>query len=226
MIIALAFVLTTQIAPPFPFPLRVNVKPGDSFVGKQTRSFIDPEQDLNLVQVDAVFSKIKSVDSSTGRSEWDHLVRPQKETLDGETRIFDPKAPAMAITEWRGNTGAQFKFETALDEMNELMILSRFVTVPLPAKAPAVDETWEFKDTRGVSYVFRGRYLGFENGAHKVKTYFQSLETPNYTANGVAWIGAHGLPLRVELTAKPIQIPGGDPNRVTCKIVFELNSGR
>ena len=210
-----------QVGPNYPFPTKIIVSPKAVFVGQQVRTYSDPSEDLELVQTDAVVSTVKAVDA-TGRITWDRQVRPVSERLDGHVQNFDPKAPAMGITEVQAKTGGQLQFETALDEMNTLQLLSRFNTLPLPAKTVGTDDTWEFKDTRYLAYTFRGRVIGFENGFYKVKTYFEGLETPKYVANGFAWVGINGLPSRIELTAKPIEIPGGEGQKTTCTLVWTM----
>lgn len=223
MISLLPFVLLAQTGPTYPFPTLISVSAKAAFVGTQVRTFSDQTQDLELVQTDALYAVVKAVDAPTGRMTWEQSVRPVSERLDGQTRNFPPDARAMSITEVRAKNGAQFRFDTALDEMDTLMLLSRFNTVPLPKAAIGITETWEFSDGRSPSYLFRGRVLGFENGLYKVRTYFEGQETPKFTANGLAWIGANGLPSRIELTAKPIEIPGGEGQKTTCALVFTMS---
>lgn len=194
-----------------------------AFVGNQVRSFSDLKEDLELVQTDAIYAVVKAIDAATGRMTWEQSVRPVSERLDGQTRNFPPDARAMSITEVRAKNGAQFRFDTALDEMDTLMLLSRFNTVPLPKTTIGLNESWEFSDGRSPAYLFRGRVLGFENGLYKVRTYFEGQETPKFTANGLAWVGANGLPSRIELTAKPIEIPGGEGQKTTCTLVFTMS---
>ncbi len=224
MISAACLVLVAQVGATFPFPTAISLKAGEVFTAKLERTYTNREEELNYVQTDGVTTKVKSMDAASKRIVLEHAVKPLREQIDGLDRIFDSKTQPQMQTEIRTLSGAQFRFSTIVDEGDTLMLLSRFLSLPLPDKAPAVDDAWEFNDRRFLPYTFRGRYLGFEDGAHKVRVFFKALEAPNYTANGTVWLGAKGVPVRVDITATPVPIPGGELGPTDCRIVYRLGS--
>lgn len=217
-------VLGLLVAQPatFPFPTELRVPRGSKWEASLSRTYTDRAEELELVQVDAVQTEWRETQSENRRILFQHKVRPVSESLDGLTRRFATNTEPQIQEEWRSINGAQFRFSTALDDGDGLMRLSRFLTVPLPDKAPEIGGAWEFNDRRHLPYQFRGRVLGFEDGAWKVRVFFSALEDPKYTANGHAWLGANGWPIRIDITASPVAIPGGEGNPVVCRTVYRL----
>lgn len=215
--------LIAQVGPNYPFPQALLVSAKQNFVGKQVRTYANQADQLELIQTDQVSAAITLIDSATGRSTWLWRNRSESQRLDGQLLPSDPKDPPFEFTEVRSKIGAQYSFETGLDEGNGQMLVSRFNTFPLPSKPVGIGDTWEFKDTRFMPYIFRGKVLGFENGMYKVSTHFQGLESPKFTANGTAWVGFTGIPAKTDLTTSPIEIPGSEGQKATLSLSFTLS---
>lgn len=214
--------LATQTGPAYPFPRAILVVAKQSFTGRSVRTFTNPAEDLELISTDNVTTEVTKLDTVTGRSTWLWRMKSESQKVDGQLVVTDPKAQPFDFTEIRSRAGAQFSFETGLDEGGGQQMISRLNTLPLPAEPTGIGDTWEFSDSRAMPYIFRGRVLGYENGLYKVKTFFQSTESPKFTANGTAWVGMNGIPTKVEITASPMEIPGGEGPKATLTLIFSL----
>ncbi|MBL8061350.1 MAG: hypothetical protein JNK63_11650 [Chthonomonas sp.] len=215
--------LLAQVGPTYAFPQAIFVKAKQNFAGQQVRTYTSEADDLELVQTDRLSATITSTEPAVGKSTWAWKVQSVSQKLDGQLLHSDPKDPPFSFTEVRSKIGAQYSFETGLDEGNGQMLVTRFNTIPLPSTVLGIGDTWEFRDARFMPYVFRGRILSFENGLYKIRASFQGLESPKFNANGTAWIGIDGLPTKIELTASPIEIPGSEGQKTTLTLQFSLN---
>lgn len=214
------FILAFQISPGYAFPTALLVSKYEQTSGQVVRTFGSRDDDLEFVQTDSFSGQVTGIDPSTARSTWIWRFRPVSQRLDGQLIQSSANAPPFEFTEVRSRTGAQFRFSTALDEDQGQEVVSRFYTVPLPSKPIGLGDTWDFSDSRDMPYTFRGRVVGFEGGRYQVRTFFQSTQSPKFTANGTAWIGKNGLPSRIELSTSSIRIPGSEGQMATLNLTL------
>lgn len=217
-LVSMAICLQADAAPPLPTEIRLTK--GWTCTAKLVRDF-SGEDDLSLVQTDRVVTEFLGSDSE-GRLDFRHSVTLEKEVLDGANRPLPAENFATIFDEKRTKYGAQFRYTTAVDDADSLMLLSRFITSPISVNPVKVGDTWQFSDRRFMPYSYSARYLRYENGIHVIRVYFESLEDPKWSAIGEASVQQNGMPRKVTLTAKKVLIPGSEVGRVNLKLSYSV----
>lgn len=209
---ALLLVIALQTEPPI-LPGKLNLRTGDVIVGTNRQLFSDKAKQIDFELRNRVVLRVDDLTTRDGSSNWTIKQEISNTFLRMDDFIQENQKgndPASA-TELRNVFGHQVRYDYVGDDSINNMLVYRFLTIPLPKKALKLGGKWSYSFDGYKEYTFSGHYIDHEIGKPLVKFTWNGIESPKISAEGTALIDtATGLPTRINLTAKNMNIPGGE----------------
>jgi hypothetical protein len=155
------------------------------------------------------------------RIEFIHQVIPKKLKMGEIDRPVSGEG--YKVTEIRTERNVQFRWSTEMEFGDEFMLTSRFWTVPLPVEPIQKGGTWQVTDNRHLGYTFTGKYHDADAKQVLVRVTYTSTDKGNpWSAKGWARLDARtGWPLKINLEARNIKMPGSEEDPMPLKFILE-----
>jgi hypothetical protein len=204
--------LTLQSEPPI-LPGKLNLRTGDVIVGTNRQLFSDKAKQIDFELKNRVTLRVDDLTTREGSSNWTfkHEISNTFLRMDDFVQENQKGNDPSTATELRNVFGHQVRYDYIGDDAINNMIINRLMSIPLPRKALKIGGKWTYSYDGFKEYTFSGHYVDHESSKPLIRFTWTGIENPKFFAEGTALIDtATGMPTRINLTAKNVNIPGGE----------------